>query len=80
MKSKEELQKHFSGKYFESRRFHQINDKSSNWIMGMSDMSVELFKEGVLTKKQLDVIQEALLGLNGDIAGFENKMKATPNG
>ena len=80
MKSKEELQKHFSGKYFESRRFHQINDKSSIWIMGMSDLSVELLEQEVLTRKQFNIIQEALLGLNGDIAGYENKMQAALNG
>jgi len=80
MKNSKELQGVLYGLYTESRSFREGHSKSINWIAGMSDLSVELFKEGVLTEKQLENIQEALLGLNGDIAGFENKMQAALNG
>ena len=74
MKNKEELQEYLYGQYIEHRSNHERNGKSTNWIMGMSDLSVELLKQEVLTRKQFDVIQEALLKLHGDIASLEGKI------
>ena len=80
MKTKEELQKHLYGHYIEHRVNHERNDKSTNWIMGMSDLSVELLEQEVLTRKQFNIIQEALLDLTKSIARYENKMQAALNG
>ena len=76
-----ELQEVLYGRYTENWAFRERHNKSINWISGMSDLSVELFKEGVLNEKQLENIQEALHNLHSDVARYENKLnRAALNG